>query len=67
MILFRAGSRAFFVHGFAKNERDNIDANELAALRKFASTLLTYDPDDLSLALANKTLIDVHCDEEPIP
>jgi hypothetical protein len=67
LILFRAGSRAFFVHGFAKNERDNIDANELAALRKLATILLTYDPADLSLALANKTLIEVHCDEEAIP
>jgi len=67
LILFRAGSRAFFVHGFAKNERDNIDANELAALRKLAAILLNYDPADLSLALANKTLIEVHCDEEAIP
>lgn len=67
LILYRARSRAFFVHGFAKNERDNVDANELAALRKLASTLQTYDSADLSLALANKTLIEVHCDEETIP
>ena len=25
LILFRIGTLAFFVHGFAKNERDNID------------------------------------------
>lgn len=43
IILFRAGARAFFVHGFAKNERDNINENELVAFRLLATQLLTYD------------------------
>lgn len=37
LILFRIGSLAFFVHGFAKNERANIDDDELLALRKLAA------------------------------
>jgi hypothetical protein len=32
LIVFRAGARAFFVHGFAKNEKDNIGKDELVAL-----------------------------------
>ena len=28
LIVFKAGMRAFFVHGFAKNERDNIRDDE---------------------------------------
>ena len=64
LILFRAGSRAFFVHGFAKNERDNINDDELAALRRLAAILLAYDDAALSQALANKTLMEVTCDEE---
>ena len=32
LIVFRAGARAFFVHGFAKNEKDNIESEDLAAL-----------------------------------
>jgi hypothetical protein len=67
LILFRAGSRAFFVHGFAKNEKDNIDDDELAALRKLAAALLAYDDAALSQALANQTLIEVRCHEETIP
>jgi hypothetical protein len=37
IILFRARSRAFFVHGFAKNDRDNIDDKELAAFKMLAA------------------------------
>lgn len=32
IILFKAGERAFFVRGFAKNALDNIRDDELAAL-----------------------------------
>lgn len=42
LIVFRAGTRAFFVHGFAKNERDNIEKDELVALKKLAAELLVY-------------------------
>lgn len=67
LILFRIGSLAFFVHGFAKNERENIDDDELVALRNLAEVMLHYDEAALSLALANKTLIEVICDEKTIP
>jgi hypothetical protein len=33
LIVFRAGARAFFVHGFAKNEKDNVGKDELAETR----------------------------------
>lgn len=42
IILFRAGARAFFVHGFAKNERANIRDDELAAFRMLAAELPGY-------------------------
>jgi putative transcriptional regulator len=47
LILLRAGERAFFVHGFAKCDRDNIRDDELAGL---AAELLNYD--DAALAKA---------------
>ncbi len=67
LILFRMGELAFFVHGFAKNERANIDDDELAALRKLASHMLAYDEAALGRALANKTLIEVIRHEKTIP
>jgi hypothetical protein len=31
LIVFSAGARAIFVHGFAKNDKDNIERDELTA------------------------------------
>lgn len=67
LILFRIGSLAFFVHGFAKNEQANIDDDELVALRKLAAVMLDYDESALCRALENKTLTEVICDEKTIP
>jgi hypothetical protein len=67
LILFRMESLAFFVHGFAKNEQDNIDDDELVALKKLAAAMLDYDDAKLQLALENKTLTEVICNEKAIP
>ena len=67
LIVFRAGDRAFFVHGFAKNEADNIGRNELVALKKLASELLAYDGKALARVVASGTLTEVTCDEKTIP
>ena len=64
LILLRAGERAFFVHGFAKSDRDNIRNDELAALRKLAGELLNYDEAALANALAAGVLMEVTCDEQ---
>ena len=67
LIVFRAGARAFFMHGFAKNEKDNIGKDELVALRKLASALLAYDNKAIEQVVASGTLMEVKCDEEAIP
>ena len=63
IILFRIGERAFFVHGFAKNERDNIRDDELAAFKLLAAELLAYDDVVLAKAIANGTLTEVVCSD----
>src|ERR1039458_3396051 len=40
IVAYRAASRAFFLHGFAKNDQENIAEDELIALRKFGRRLL---------------------------
>jgi hypothetical protein len=62
IILFRIAERAFFVHGFAKNDLDNIRDDELAALKLLAAQLLGLDDDALMRAVGNGTLTEVMCD-----
>ena len=59
--------RAFFVHGFAKNEKDNIGTDELVALQKLASELLAYDDQTIARVVASGTFAEVICDEKAIP
>jgi hypothetical protein len=67
LIVFRAGALAFFVHGFAKNEKDNIPKDELVALRKLASELLAFDDTAIARVVRFGTLMEVKCDEKAIP
>jgi hypothetical protein len=67
MILFKAATRAFFVHGFAKNEQDNIDDDALVALKLLALKMLNYDETELTQAINENTVIEVICNEETIP
>lgn len=48
IVLYRASKRAFFVYGFAKNERDNIDDSEEAAFRKSAGYVLELSEEHLA-------------------
>ena len=66
MILFKTGTRAFFVHGFAKNKVDNISDNDLALLRRLAAEMLNYNETELTQAINNSLLIEVTCDEETV-
>ena len=63
IILFRIGKKAFFVHGFAKNEQDNIRDDELAAFKLLAAEMLAYDDEALATAVGNGTLTEVMCNE----
>jgi hypothetical protein len=59
IVLFRAGERAFFVRGFAKNELDNIDEDELRAFKALAAKMLAYDDAAIALALSSRILTEV--------
>ena len=67
LIVFKAGIRAVFVHGFAKNARDNVEKDELAALKKLAAELLAYDDKTLARVVTVGVLVEVKCDEEAVP
>jgi hypothetical protein len=67
VIVFRAGTRAIFVHGFAKNEKDNIEKDELVALKRLAAELLAYEDRTLARVMESGVLVEVNCDEKTVP
>ncbi|MCY4041049.1 MAG: type II toxin-antitoxin system RelE/ParE family toxin [Gammaproteobacteria bacterium] len=63
VLVLRRGEYAFFVHGFAKNDRENLRAMEIKALRVLANELLQLDKVGLDAMLANKTISEVNYDD----
>ena len=61
IILFRIHDRAFFVHGFAKNEQDNIRDDELAAFKMLAAEMMAYDDEAIAKSIGNGILTEVMC------
>jgi hypothetical protein len=49
----------FFLYGFAKSERGNVDQAEAAALKKLASVLLSMSSQKLDKARIERELIEV--------
>ena len=66
LIVFRAGTRAIFVQGFAKSEKDNIEKDELVALKKLVAELLGYDDKTLARVVASGVLLEMKCDEKTV-
>ena len=59
VVAFRLKDKAIFLYGFAKNQRDNIDALELQTLKKMAAHLLAYDHVALDKAISSRELVEV--------
>lgn len=59
IIIFRQCDKSFFVYGFAKSDRDNIDKAELEVFRQAAIHLLALDDEQLAILLENGALTEV--------
>jgi hypothetical protein len=59
IVAFRDSHHVFFIYGFAKNERDNIDPDELDAFRLLAKELQSYDAERLTRAIRAGELYEV--------
>ena len=64
LIAYRAGTRAVFLYAFAKNERENIDPDELLTLREIGATWLAADARRIAQALEEGILQEVTDDEQ---
>jgi hypothetical protein len=59
------GNRWFFLFGFGKNERTNIDGRELAALQKIAEALLSLNVEQIDQAVQARELEEIDSEEKP--
>ena len=64
LIAHRAGTRAVFLYAFAKNERENIDPDELLTLREIGATWLAANARRIAEALEEGILQEVTDDEQ---
>lgn len=62
LLALRRGECAFFVHGFAKNDRRNLCRAELGAVRVLAEEMLELNEAGLEAMLANGAISEVNCD-----
>jgi hypothetical protein len=61
LIAYRSKTRAVFLFGFAKNEQDNIDDDELKELRKAAGEMLSWSGDAVAALVAGGKWMEIDC------
>lgn len=66
IILYRQEHRAFFVFGFPKNERDNIDDDEESYFKKMAKDVLGLSDKHLAELIEKGKFSEVGGDDEEI-
>ena len=59
IVVYRTQSRAFFIYGFAKNERENIEDDELQTFRDTAAELLAHSDTVLDEAVNSEKLKEI--------
>jgi hypothetical protein len=64
VIALRRGDRAVFLYGFAKNERGNIDPDELNEFRNLARGLIGLTAQQIATLIAENELMEVTHDED---
>ena len=63
VIAFRRGDRAVFLYGFGKNERSNIDADELDEFKRLARGFLELTAQQIARLITDGELMEVKDDE----
>ena len=64
LVAYRASGRAVFLYPFAKNERDNIDPDELLTLREIGAAWLAVDAQHIAQAIERGILQEVVNDDQ---
>ena len=64
IIIFRQGEKAFFVYGFAKSKRSNIEQDEVEVFKQAARELLALSDRQIAQLIENEALTEVTDDNE---
>lgn len=64
LIAYRSGNLAVFLYGFAKNERDNITADELATLQEIGAGWIAAKKERIENAIKEGLLKEIHHEYE---
>ena len=64
VIAIKRGDRAVFLYGFAKNERSNIDADELEEFRQLARGFLGLTAQQIAALITDNELMEVTYDDD---
>tara|TARA_R110002167_G_C12410141_1_gene627824 strand:+ start:343 stop:696 length:354 start_codon:yes stop_codon:yes gene_type:complete len=59
ILAFKLDNKAFFMYGFSKNKRSNINLKELKALKQLAKELLGYSNKQLKQAVKAGSFVEV--------
>lgn len=62
IVAYRESERAVFLYGFSKNERDNIDDDELQTLRTIGANWLAASPEIVGQAMDDGDLQEIEHD-----
>jgi hypothetical protein len=59
IVLFKSGDRSFFIYGFAKSDRDNIDQKEVRNFKEYAKDCLGLSDTALEEAVKKGKFIEL--------
>ena len=66
IILFRRGDKAFFIYGFPKSQRANINEDEEEQFREAAKHVLSLTEEQLSELLKRGDFVEVKANEQEV-
>lgn len=58
-IAYRTGDKSFFLFGFAKSDKDNLDEDELNVYKNLAKAFLLHGDTGIELMLKNGKIVEV--------
>ncbi len=59
IIIFKKGDKSFFVYGFAKSQRNNIEEDELKVFKEMAKTILSLSDKEIEKAINDNLFTEV--------